>query len=165
MNLVAYNPEWEKIFLTEKETIAQALGNDCLEIEHIGSTAIPGILSKPIVDIAVRIPSLKASEKYLAPLQAIGYTYFPERSSVERMFLAKGVPPTLHLSLTESEKFSYWKRQILFRDYLRSHADIAKEYEILKANLIQKYPDISQGYSDGKGEFVKKVLSLTETNK
>ncbi len=162
MKIVPYDDQWPKIFLAEKELISSNVREDIIDIQHIGSTAIPQISAKPIIDIAVLIPSLKNAEGYIEPLGKIGYRYFKDRSSVERIFFVKGEPPKYHLSLAQPEKFSYWKRQILFRDYLRQHHDLALEYEALKKQLMAKYLDGRQQYSDGKNEFVNKVLALAE---
>ena len=165
MEIAPYDEKWPKIFQAEKELISSKFGGDFLDIQHIGSTSIPRMSAKPIIDIAVLIPSLDVAEKYIAPLSELGYQFFKDRSSVERLFFVKGEPPKYHLSLAQPEKFSYWKRQILFRDYLILHHDLALEYEALKKWLIEKYPDISQPYSDGKNEFVQKILMLADKNK
>jgi len=165
MELLPYNSQWKKTFLDERKRLEGVLGRDCLDVQHIGSTAIPGILSKPVIDIAVLIPSLSNAHQYVVLLEGLGYTYFPERSSVERLFLTKGNPPQFHLSLAQQEKFSFWKRQILFRDYLLAHPNQAKEYEILKEKLLDKHSDAGQLYSDGKSDFVNNILSLAEKNK
>lgn len=162
MEVVEYDEQWPKIFQDEKELISSTIGNVIIDIQHIGSTAIPQISAKPIIDIAVLIPSLDDAEKYIEPLKSIGYQFFKDRSSVERLFFVKGEPPKYHLSLAQPEKFSYWKRQILFRDYLRQHHDWALKYEAIKKSLMEIHPDGRQQYSDGKKEFVNKVLKLAE---
>jgi len=165
MKVAPYDENWPKIFQAEKELISSKLGGNFLDIQHIGSTAIPAMSAKPIIDMAILIPSLDDAKKYLIPLGEIGYQFFKDRSSVERLFFVKGEPPKFHLSLAQPEKFSYWKRQILFRDYLIEHHDQALEYEASKKCLIEKYPDIGQEYSDGKNEFVQKILMLAENDK
>lgn len=162
MEVVKYDEQWPKIFQTEKELISSKFGGDFLDIQHIGSTAIPQMSAKPIIDIVVLIPILEDAKKYLEPLKKIGYQFYKNRSSVERLFFVKGEPPKYHLSLAQPEKFSFWKRQILFRDYLIQHHDDALEYEALKKRLIEKYPDGQQEYCDGKNEFVQKILMLAE---
>jgi len=165
MKVAPYDEQWPKIFQAEKELISSKFGDDILDVQHIGSTAIPKMSAKPIIDIAVLIPSLDDAEKFINPLSEIGYQFFKDRSSVERLFFVKEEPPKYHLSLTRPEKFSYWKRQILFRDYLIQHNDQALEYEALKKHLIEKFPNARQEYCDGKNEFVQKILILAEKNK
>ncbi|MBI2411193.1 MAG: GrpB family protein [Candidatus Kerfeldbacteria bacterium] len=162
MNIVSYNPEWPKIFQSEKEHVLRKLQDSLVEIHHIGSTAIPGLCAKPIIDIAMLIPSLKDAEKYIQPLAELGYEYQPERSSVERYFFVKGNPVKFHLSLAQPDTFSYWKRQVLFLDYLQRHPDTLKEYEELKKDLIKKFPDAGKEYSEGKSEFIQRILMLAE---
>lgn len=160
MEVVSYNQEWPKIFQTEKELLLQYLHN--VDIHHIGSTSIVGLSAKPIIDIAVLIPSLEDAKKYFPPLAELGYEYKPAQSSQERYFFVKGNPIQFHLSLAQPEKFSFWKRQVLFLDYLKKHSDAFKEYEVLKKDLIQKFPDGGNEYSAGKSTFIQKILLLAE---
>lgn len=157
MKLTSYTNQWAATFQEEKERILSVFGNSPLDIQHIGSTAIPGIASKPIVDIMVLLPSIQDASKYLDSLHNLGYTYSKERSSTERHFFTKGSPVTIHLSLTDRST-PYWDRQLAFRDYLLTHSDVAKEYAALKHSLIEKYPSGKDEYSYGKSEFVAAVL-------
>ena len=78
------------------------------------------------------------------------------------MFFRKGEPVKFHLSITEKDKTTYWKRQILFKNYLNAHPKEAREYEELKKKLILEDPEARQAYSDGKNEFVQRMLELSE---
>jgi GrpB-like predicted nucleotidyltransferase (UPF0157 family) len=98
----------------------------------------------------------------------LGYAYKPELSSPERMFFRKGDPVEYHLSITTS-KFSFWDRQITFRDYLTKHSELVTEYNNLKLENIKNTREeevadlsLSESYNKGKGEFVQKVLSLAK---
>ncbi len=155
--------QWTIKFINECETIRKTLGDAALDIQHIGSTAIPGIAAKPIIDIAVAIPSIEHASVLIEPLEKIGYTYFPESSSQERLFFRKGEPVEFHLSLAQKDRFGYWKRQILFRDYLCKHPDAAREYESLKLKLVAEDPTGGNKYLSGKSEFVEKILIAAET--
>ncbi|MDP3965165.1 MAG: GrpB family protein [bacterium] len=157
MNLVSYTTDWSQLFQKEKNNLTSLLGSEAVDVQHIGSTAIPGIASKPIVDIIVLLPSFQDALKYIDRLQELGYEYSEERSSTERHFFTKGEPVTVHLSLTDRST-SYWDRQIIFREYLLHHPDAAKEYEALKRSLIQRYPEGREEYSSGKSEFISIVL-------
>ncbi len=165
-----YSPEWPEKFRQEAALVKAALGSLVLAIEHIGSTSISGISAKPIIDIAVLTESIKDPAAFAALLEKIGYRYKPDMSSVERIFLRKGHPAEYHLSVTES-KYPYWTRQMLFRDYLRSHPEAAQEYAEIKAGLAKEVPaedlkDLSRSklYNAGKGPFVEKVLRLAREN-
>ncbi len=159
MELVEHNPAWANEFEEEKKLIESVLEEEeILGIEHIGSTAIPGIKAKSIVDIAVLVMPDEFIQGYVRPLSKIGYEFFPNSSSTERLFFRKGNPVHFHLSVTEEGKTPYWERQIQFRDYLISHPDRAKEYENLKIELLKSDPEAGQKYTDGKSEFINKIL-------
>ena len=163
MQLVDYNPEWQKMFEQEKKLIESVLySEELIDIQHIVSTAITTIKSKPIVDIAVLVTPDEYTQSYVRPLTQIGYTFYPESSSSERLFFRKGDPVQFHLSLTQEGKTPYYERQILFRDYLNAHPDLAKEYETLKLELLKTDPDAKQVYTDGKFSFISKILTLTK---
>ena len=157
MKLVSYTNQWAVIYQMEKDKLISLLGDDALDIQHIGSTAIPEIASKPIVDIMILLHSIQQVPQYFDALDELGYEYAKDRSSTERYFFTKGNPVTVHLSLTDRST-PYWDRQIVFRDYLLSHPETAKEYEALKGPLIEKYPSGKDKYSSGKSEFVTAVL-------
>ena len=116
-----------------------ALGNHCLQVEHIGSTAIEGMHAKPIIDILVAVDELEAIEEFILALTKLGYTHKEDDDIPGRIFFRKGPPSrrTHHLSLTEPST-AYWKRHILFRDHLREHLEVAEQYKQLNA-LIQQF--------------------------
>lgn len=157
MKLASFTNQWAATYQREKDKLMSLLGSDVIATQHIGSTAIPGIASKPIVDIMVLLHSIQLASNYLEILSTLGYEYAKDRSSTERYFFTKGNPVTVHLSLTDRST-PYWDRQIAFRDYLVKHPDAAKEYETLKRSLIEKYPSGKDEYSSGKNEFVVAVL-------
>lgn len=160
MEIAPYNKNWQKMFLAEKEIILNNVQDEIIEVQHIGSTAVPDLAAKPIIDIAILVPSIENADTYIKQLEKLDYIYQPERSSVERYFFTKNDPPTFHLSLAQPDKYSFWERQKLFRDYLISHPATAKEYEELKKSLIKEHPDGRQEYCDGKSEFINNVLKL-----
>ena len=164
MNIIPYDKNWPKIFQSEKNYIIKNISEKIIEVQHIGSTAIPNLAAKPIIDIVVLVPSIKNAGEYIKQFEKLGYQYQQKRSSVERHFFTKNNPPTFHLSLAQPNKYSFWKRQRLFRDYLISHPDIAKKYEKLKKSLIKKYPDGRQNYCDGKNDFINNILELADAN-
>jgi len=133
-----------------------------LAIEHIGSTSIPGMFSKPIVDIGVLLSDMSDAEKYIKPLASIGYTYFPESSSSERHFFRKGNPVEFHISLAYKDRGTFWARQISFRDYLRMNRESRDEYIKLKKELLNVDPTGGKKYINGKCEFVKSILMKSE---
>ena len=160
MKLSSYSQQWKNLYEEEGIRIKDIVGDSAIDIQHIGSTAIPGMVAKPIIDIAVMLPSLDKAKDLIKPLATLGYNYDEPASSSERYFFRKGEPVQYHLSLT-APNVSLWHRQILFRDYLISHPSMAKEYEELKVKLIEKDPTGRKDYLNEKSLFVQKVLELT----
>lgn len=160
--LLPYQPAWAEKFDQEKERLSKVFGAKALAIEHIGSTSIPGLSSKPIVDIAVLIEKAEEGDEFVASLKELGYWYDEPSSSGERHFFRKGHPTEFHLSIAYKDKGGFWERQILFRDYLRKHDNLRDEYAQLKDSLLQNDPTGKGSYIAGKGDFVNKVLGFAK---
>lgn len=154
--IIPYQSVWPKKFQVEKENLQKVFGSTALEIEHIGSTSIEGLLAKPIIDIVVMIENHENADAFADGLAQIGYKF--HSSSTERLFYTKGDPIEYHLSIAYVNKGGFWPRQILFRDYLRTHPDIRDEYAKLKTDLLLKDPTGIDGYIAGKTEFVQGIL-------
>ena len=164
LNVVPYQSGWIEHFEQEAARLSQALGKRALSIEHIGSTAIPGMAAKPIIDIMVAVTSLAQSTELIPMVEALGYIHKPHDTVPERLFFAKESAPenrTHHLNLT-SQETAFWKNQLAFRDYLRSHEPIAAEYVELKKRLAETYARTQHLDRQGKSEFVASVLKLAE---
>lgn len=106
----AYQYDWPKKFQTEKEKIQNVFGNLALEIEHIGSTSVEELSSKPIIDVAVLIEKREDADKFIELLARLGYWYDKPSSSGERHFFRKGKPTEFHLSITYVDKGNFWER-------------------------------------------------------
>lgn len=163
-----YSSEWTDKYEREASKIKDVLGDLIIDIQHIGSTAVPGLSAKPIIDIAVLTESISDTDIYTEKLEKIGYIYKPAMSSQERIFLRKGDPVEYHLSISEP-RFSYWKRQMVFRDYLRNHPEAVKEYVEIKKEAMRglsdkevQDPSMSDEYNSKKGPFIEKVLKLAQ---
>ncbi len=141
-----------------------AIGNKVVAIEHIGSTAVPGLGAKPIIDIMVGLRQLSDAEDCIEPLRRIGYEYVPELEAEipERRYFHKGpsnVPEKhYHLHMVEI-RGEFWNVQILFRDYLRTHSDSAREYFKLKKELAAKYRLNREAYTEAKSSFIKSTIA------
>ncbi|MDP2741555.1 MAG: GrpB family protein [bacterium] len=159
VKLLLYNPIWGKLYKKEEKLILSVLKDYISDIQHIGSTAIPGAKAKPIIDIAVGVKKLKDGEKCIEPLRQLGYRYIHDANIEKRHFFTKGngVYITHHLHV---EKFNgkNWKNQILFRDYLKKHKEVVKEYNELKEILADKYKNDRKKYVAGKNKFIKNIL-------
>ncbi len=163
--LVPYQFSWKEKFQLEKDRIQKIFSDGAIGIEHIGSTSIDGLSSKPIIDIAVLVEKQENADKFIEVLNEIGYWYDKPNSSGERHFFRKGKPTEFHLSIAYSDKGNFWERQILFRDYLRNHSDIRDEYAELKESLIRSDPTGNTVYVAGKTKFVQKILNLAKKGK
>lgn len=168
VNLVPYNPEWPVLAQTEIEKIKSVFPADAMiDIQHVGSTAIPDISAKPILDIQIAVPSLEKMKFMAVPiLQKLGYEYWAGNPDPKGMFFVKGMPPygekrTHHVHIFEQHS-DHWCNKLLFRDYLQSHPVVAKEYEQLKIKLAQEHLYDREKYTDEKLDFVNKVLQLAK---
>jgi GrpB-like predicted nucleotidyltransferase (UPF0157 family) len=163
--VVEYDPQWPGMFEHEKEAIMTALGNWVLLIEHIGSTAVPGLAAKPVIDIGVGIRSLMDAHDLIPRIESLKYIYEPtlEQLVPERRFFWKGTPVihTYHLHLAEVND-PVLLTPIRFRDYLRGHPDTAKEYGALKKELAKRCKQDITAYVAGKTALVERVLKQAE---
>mgnify|MGYP006367783937 FL=1 len=142
--LLPYDPKWKEEYEKEKNKLENVFGEEIIDIQHIGSTAIPNLSAKPIVDIGVLLKTDTVAESFIEPLKEIGYVFNVEGhtkfGSPERHFLRKGNPTKFHLSLGYADRGSFWKRQILFRDYLRTHQKEREEYQKIKEQGLRVDP-------------------------
>lgn len=159
MKIIPYQKTWVEKFETEKKKLVQIFSEQVNAIEHIGSTSIPGLASKNIVDMAVLIDYAKDADKYVEELKNLGYVF--DGTSTERHFFRKYKgDDNYHLSIAYKDRGSFWNRQVLFRDYLIANPEYILEYQNLKESLLKKDPTGSEDYISGKTEFVEKVLTL-----
>ncbi|WP_065750681.1 GrpB family protein [Bradyrhizobium paxllaeri] len=158
-----YDPNWPTQFEQERTRIKAALGSFALVIEHIGSTAIPNLPSKPIIDLLVGVPSLEEARKQcVGPIEALGYKYLPEYASwlPGELFFRKGPPGpwTHHIHLMESSN-PRWEAFLVFRDYLRAHPETAMAYANIKRALAASSNDNIAAYRNGKTIFVEETTA------
>lgn len=156
--LSEHNPEWENQFNYEKKRIINAIGNELIEIEHIGSTSIPRLIAKPIIDLMVGISDLDDVAKLITPLARIEFEYVPKPELVDRYFFRKGEwgKGTAHLHICEMNGVE-WTEKLLFRDYLRLHPSVASEYAFLKDELA-RYAFDRTTYTLKKEPFIKDII-------
>jgi len=161
MEQMPYQPNWGEKFEQEKDKVQEIFGDKALKIEHIGSTSIEGLTSKPIIDIAVLIKNHEEADQFTEPLSKISYKI--NMPSTERHYYTKGDPDEFHLSIAYTDRGGFWDRQILFRDYLRNHPEARDEYAEIKATMLLKDPTGGDEYISGKSEFIQKILELAKT--
>lgn len=157
VKLEAHIKQWRQLFAEEAARIRDAVGENILAIEHIGSTSIDGIAAKPIIDIAAAVESAADGEKCVASLEKINYEYRGEHGIAGRFYFVKGEPRTHHLHLVLATS-DFWRSHLLFRDYLRANPLVAKKYERLKIDLAEKFPADRDAYLKGKSDFIENVL-------
>lgn len=159
VKLSKYNPKWKTLFEEESALIFSAVEDFIVDIQHIGSTAIPNIVAKPIIDILAAINSLSNIAIIIEPLKTIGYIYRGEQGIPDRHLFVKGGEDyrTHHLHVVEKEH-SEWPKHILFRDYLIKHPQEAQEYSKLKQDLLKKYELNREKYTESKSDFITKIL-------
>jgi len=154
-----YDPTWPVLFQLEKARILGALAGQSASVEHIGSTAVPGLAAKPIIDILVGVSDLHTADACVPFLVALGYTYSREQEEAmpERRYLDRAdADGSYHLHLVAIGG-DFWRRHLAFRDYLRSHPQVAADYERLKRSLAERYRHDREGYTDAKTEFIRTV--------
>ncbi len=162
VRLEPHNPEWHKLFEAEKSALQKVLGDKFIATEHVGSTAIPGLKAKPILDLMLAITYLENWEWLKEPLAKLGYEFRRDfRKEQGHILFVKGPEKnrTHYLKITELNS-DFWTEHILFRDYLVNNPQYREEYQKLKENLFDAHGGNREPYTKGKEEFVRKILKL-----
>jgi GrpB-like predicted nucleotidyltransferase (UPF0157 family) len=161
VEIVAYDSSWPRLFEQEADVLRHALAAWLTgPIEHIGSTAIPGLAAKPIIDVMAGVETLDGSRPAIAAAAEVGYCYEPYQAEIEHWF-CKPSPAvrTHHLHLIPVSTTA-WIRPIAFRDYLRAHASVAREYEELKRRLAVEYRFSRKAYTEAKRPFIERITAI-----
>jgi GrpB-like predicted nucleotidyltransferase (UPF0157 family) len=157
VRLVPYQVDWPRLFAVEKERLQVALGDHVLDIQHVGSTAVPGLPAKPIIDIAIAVENFEKAVVCIQPIENLGYTYRGENGIPRRHYFRKGDPRTHHIHMNQITGVD-WENQILFRDYLIRHPEAVQAYAALKISLAQKYPADREQYLFEKSPLIQQIL-------
>jgi len=161
IDLVSPDPSWPEQYEKEANSLAGALTDfDGLRLEHFGSTAVPHLRAKPIIDILLLHPTPALWPQLIEPITSVGYVYWAENPRRDRMFFVKGMPPfgtrrTHHVHVRMPQD---GERELAFRDLLRVDAVLAREYEHLKDSLARRHPTDRDAYTDGKSAFISQAL-------
>ena len=163
VEIVKYDPRWPVLFDQEAKRLRGVLDPSLIVgLEHFGSTAIPGLSAKPIIDILIAVRSLAdAQASFVEVLRNLDYVYWAENPKQDRMFFVKGMPPfgsrrTHHVHVTEADG-EMWQR-LAFRDYLRAHPAEAGTYERLKRRLAAEHQTDREAYTAAKSAYVATVM-------
>jgi GrpB-like predicted nucleotidyltransferase (UPF0157 family) len=166
VQIVPYDETWPTRFEQERAILDRAIKRWVVGgIEHVGSTAVPGLAAKPVIDIMVGVDSLEASRAAIPVLSELEYCYFPYRPDVMHWF-CKPSPSfrTHHLHLIPFRS-RLWLERLAFRDYLRTHADVAAEYAELKQHLAALHHFDREAYTDAKTPFVERIIKIALAEK
>jgi GrpB-like predicted nucleotidyltransferase (UPF0157 family) len=158
VEIVAYDPAWPARFAAVGRELRAGLGEVARRIDHIGSTAVPGLAAKPIIDIQISVADLERLAAFRQPLERLGYVYRadnPERT--KRYFREPPGRARTHVHVRRAGSFSeQWA--LLFRDYLRFHPEVAAEYAEEKRHLAIRFRDDRHGYTNAKGPFLWELI-------
>ena len=154
--VVDHSPAWETMFEAEARAIRDILGDTCIEVHHIGSTSVPGLAAKPIIDIMPVVTDITLADARRAEFERLGYEYLGEFGIPGRRYLRKGGDERTHQVHVFAQSSTHdIGRHLAVRDYLRAHPQVARQYGELKKALAQAHPYDIEAYCDGKDAFVK----------
>ena len=156
--VVPHNPNWPELFKAEAGRLAAVLGRELVATHHIGSTAIPGIKAKPILDFLIEVNNIERVDGLNDDMVELGYVPRGEYGIPRRRFFTKdaGNTRTHHLHVFQTGN-SEIERHLNFRDYMRAHPAEAQAYNRLKETLARKFPEDIEGYIRGKDAFIKEI--------
>ncbi len=159
--LTDYDPDWPALFDAEATRVRTALGDSVTAIEHFGSTAVPGLSAKPVIDLLVGVRSAaEAQERAVPALEALGYAFWYGNPNPDHLFFVKGLPPngprTHHVHI--AEPWASDDPRLVFRDILRADPEEARRYAKLKRDLAARFPGDREAYTNGKTEYICGVM-------
>ncbi len=160
--VVPYDHRWPHLYREEARIIRGTAGHMLVALEHIGSTAVPHLRAKPIIDIMAGVPDAAAAECCCRALQGLGYVAKTPGEKDWHFVLsrrASGMRVGYHIHLMSHDSWQ-WQRHLLFRDYLRTHPDAAEEYACLKSELARQCSDDRVAYTEGKTALIRKFERL-----
>jgi GrpB-like predicted nucleotidyltransferase (UPF0157 family) len=161
VDLVAYDPSWPAQYKAEARAIRAAItGLTDFGLAHFGSTEIPGLAAKPIIDIMLVSGEQSAWPVLIEPIKSLGYVFWADNPRRDRLFFVKGMPPfgtrrTHHLHVRTPEDA---RVALVFCDYLRQHPEEAARYAALKSELADRYPTDRDAYTEGKARYVDDIV-------
>ena len=158
ITVVNYDPEWPSKYVRERDYITEILKDNCIAVYHIGSTSVPGLAAKPIIDIMAVVRSLEEVDTVADKFAEIGYEYLGEFGIKGRRYLRKGGDERTHqIHIFQADDWNNIGRHLAFRDYMRTHEKERNEYAKIKKDLAQEFPYDIDGYCDGKENFVREA--------
>ncbi len=160
IEIVHYNSEWSVMYEEIKKLFFNSFGEKIAKIEHIGSTSVPGLGAKPIIDVLLGVNKLSDAEKIIPNMEQLGYEYvfkFEDIMPERRYFVKYQNEKSIHHIHTVEITSEFWKRHLLFRDFLRLHDNVRDKYYKLKKKLAGIDWEDTMGYTDSKTDFIRKI--------
>ena len=161
--LASYDPTWTSLFSQLEKQIYQVLGDGVLLLEHVGSTAVPGLSAKPIIDMVLAVPDSTDESFYVKPLQVEGYTLRRREPDwhEHRLLNTPKVRGNLHVFSDGCEEI---EQMLLFRDWLRNHDEDKSLYQKTKHELASRTWKTTQNYADAKTEVIQAILARARSH-
>jgi GrpB-like predicted nucleotidyltransferase (UPF0157 family) len=165
IEIVDPDSSWPDQFVTEAFAIKKALRPLELRLDHFGSTAIPNLAAKPVIDIFLILDEVSVWPQLIVPLSSLGYSYWAENPRSDRMFFVKGMPPfgrrrSHHIHVrTPADAMA----ELRFRDWLRKYPDDAARYAKLKYELVERFNSDREAYTEAKTDFIQQILRESES--
>ncbi len=153
-----YTPRWAELYALEAQRIRVVLGTIMVDVQHVGSTAVPGLKAKPILDIAVGVPRLADALQCQAPLETLGYEYAHWAGIEHDYVFGKGIVRTHLIHVVEYDG-PLWRNYLTFRDALQANPALVQQYEALKVELSQQFRENRGAYTAAKASFIHRVLA------
>ncbi len=157
ITLEPHDPKWIKAYNTESRRLSNILSAVKHDIEHFGSTAVPGLLAKPIIDILIGIDFIPPTQTITWALVQCGYDYFGEAGVPGRYYYRRRGDKNFNLAVVQ-RKGELWRNNLFIRDYLTQHKDVAAEYAKLKQQIVQSGVTNLVEYSKRKADFLDSIL-------
>jgi len=163
VHLHPYRVAWRWLFYKEWIRLWIRLRSQVLDIQHVGSTAIPGMIAKPIIDIIVVMEDFERAVQCIDAIEQLGYEYKGENEQLRQYYFIKGHPPTHSLYVVERQSEDL-AAKICFRDHLIQHPEVAHAYADLKRRLARQFPTDRLAYQKAKGAFIQQVLQMARVS-
>jgi GrpB-like predicted nucleotidyltransferase (UPF0157 family) len=160
--VVPYDPEWPALFREQAERLREALGGVALRIDHIGSTSVPGLAAKPVIDVQISVAALEPVDAFRVPLERLGYVFRAENADRTKRYFRE--PPGTRRTHVHVRRHGSWSEQwaLLFRDFLRAHPEVAERYAALKRQLAQRYRNERDAYVEAKTPFFWETIAQAD---
>ncbi|CAA9449915.1 MAG: Uncharacterised protein family UPF0157 (COG2320) [uncultured Rubrobacteraceae bacterium] len=160
--VVLYDSRWPSLFALERSRVEAAVGSWVEVVEHVGSTAVPGLDAKPVIDLMAGVRDVQGARRCIRPLEEIGYSYWAENPNPDRMLFVRFADAgrtsrTHNLHVVEAGG-DLWNDRVVFRDHLRSYPEVADEYARFKHVLAERFRDDREAYTRAKTDFISAML-------